>query len=207
MAISFIATEFSQPNVKASGFDKSRILYEDKDLLAYEKPVGMVSSKEGVEAVVRTYSPTATLLHRLDKETTGVLLFRKNPTMEESLLRLFQQRQVKKTYLAIVDGIPNENEGLIENLLGQKQKFADQIIWGSMEKGSFASTSWKFYQKAIKLHYLNVILKQEGLTKSVCISVRWDIPFWEIRLMVKNSDVLIIQRVVCFMRKRIISSS
>lgn len=148
--VSFVPSFLLKPVLtKAISFEKSRILYEDHDLLAYNKPAGAISSKEGIEATLRGYCATAQLLHRLDRDTTGILLFAKTPLMVEKMLALFHQRQVKKTYLAIVDGVFEKKEGVIENCLGAKKKIAGQVMYGSTDAhhGTFASTKWHCLKK------------------------------------------------------------
>lgn len=126
-------------------FDPKRILYNDEYLLAYDKPAGLTSEGKGsVEELLRVYDPKVQLLHRLDRETSGVLLFARSLWMKEEMQRLFRQRKVKKVYLAWVDGVPRETKGLICNFLGKKCTFEGQSLWGKVpkSKGLEAETAW-----------------------------------------------------------------
>ncbi|MDA1337381.1 MAG: RluA family pseudouridine synthase [bacterium] len=90
------------------------ILYEDATLQVVEKPAGI-----DVEAIQNLLPKGFFLAHRLDKDTSGVLLVAKT---ENSLLHLqkqFQKREVEKTYLCLVEGNLMEHEGEIATLLGR----------------------------------------------------------------------------------------
>jgi len=110
------------------------VLYEDEDVIAINKPAGMtVHAGAG--------NPSGTLVnallgrglqlskggdplrpgivHRLDKETSGVILVAKNDAAHAKLGEAFQQRAVKKTYIALVQGILKEKTGSIELAVGR----------------------------------------------------------------------------------------
>jgi len=98
------------------------ILYEDEKLLVIDKPPGIVvnrantvSEKTIEDWVNETYHTTmdrAGIVHRIDKETSGILLIAKTPEAFRELQRQFKEREVKKTYLALVHGklVPEEGE-------------------------------------------------------------------------------------------------
>ena len=108
------------------------ILYEDDDLLAIDKPPGVVVNRaesvkgETVQDWTETYlsfprrresndsdfESRAGIVHRIDKETSGILLIAKNPIAFEKLQSQFKDRTIKKTYLALVHGdlVPSEGE-------------------------------------------------------------------------------------------------
>jgi 23S rRNA pseudouridine1911/1915/1917 synthase len=110
------------------------VLYEDEDVIGINKPAGMV-----VHAGAG--NPTGTLVnallgrgqalsqggdalrpgivHRLDKETSGVILVAKNDTAHAKLGEAFRQRAVKKTYIALVQGALSEKSGSIDLPIGR----------------------------------------------------------------------------------------
>jgi RluA family pseudouridine synthase len=103
------------------------VLYRDDHFLAVMKPAGLASVRErwtdaesalvAVWDVLRADDAGARkprVVHRLDKETTGVLLFATSLAAARSLSRQFKERVVEKTYAAIVLGTPPEDEGRIE---------------------------------------------------------------------------------------------
>jgi len=108
------------------------ILYEDVDIVAVAKPAGLVTHSDG-----RTKEETAEewfkqkfpevkverpYVHRLDRDTSGVLVFAKNENAYEFLRKAFHDREVKKTYLAFVYGVPKEKKGMIDFDIGRSRK-------------------------------------------------------------------------------------
>jgi 23S rRNA pseudouridine1911/1915/1917 synthase len=101
------------------------ILYEDKDILAIDKPSGILvhpdqrNKEETIfDFFIKKY-PKLEIVHRLDKETSGVLLLAKNEKAHEFLKSQFQDRTVKKTYVAIVSGWPKNDHGVINKPIGR----------------------------------------------------------------------------------------
>ncbi|HEV8052187.1 MAG TPA: RluA family pseudouridine synthase [Parachlamydiaceae bacterium] len=129
--------------------DSTRILYSDEDIIAYNKPAGVASDSSGILDGLKKRFGACILLHRLDKETTGILLFARNEPVAAAIEKLFKQRLVKKTYLAFVKGIPSKTSGMIENSLGKLHVFHGQTVWGVVprEKGLLAKTSWEVKEK------------------------------------------------------------
>jgi RluA family pseudouridine synthase len=121
--------------------DKSRVLYEDNDLLIYDKPSGIASDDP---KFLRSFSPNL-LVHRLDKETSGALIFAKSAAVKEIMIERFREKRVQKEYLALVDKVPSQQSGRIENSLAKIREFHGQAIWGVVDegKGSHALTEWE----------------------------------------------------------------
>lgn len=111
-------------------------LYETSSFKIVDKPVGWVCHDKQVP-------PGHFLVHRLDKDTTGLLILAKETEARDELIDLFQQRKIEKTYLALVDGIPPSSEGVRKSFLGKKGSYQGQTIWGSCPKGLSAITHWK----------------------------------------------------------------
>ena len=76
--------------------EPSRILFEDEDILVYNKPAGINSDEKGVLQLLRPSSPSLQLVHRLDRDTTGVLLLAKRHEVYENLVTQFKELQVRK---------------------------------------------------------------------------------------------------------------
>jgi RluA family pseudouridine synthase len=132
--------------------DPGRILFADEDLIAYNKPPGIASDAKKLLKIIEGQFKGAVLLHRLDRDTTGVLLFARNAFAEEEMLKQFRKRLVQKTYWALVDGVPRTKSGCIENFLGKLHVYNGQAIWGEVakdacprgaKKGVYAKTSWE----------------------------------------------------------------
>ncbi len=125
--------------------EPGRYLYIDDDLIGYNKPAGIASDDKAFTANIHQQFKDAILLHRLDRDTTGVLLFARNANAAHAMLALFKQRQVTKTYQAIVDGVPQASSGIVDNFLGKLHVYQGQTLWGEVtkEKGLRARTSWQ----------------------------------------------------------------
>lgn len=102
--------------------DDIEIIYEDEDIVAINKPAEFLSvpGKETEDSVwlrMRNKYPEATgplLVHRLDMSTSGILLVAKNKETHKELQDQFLNKTIKKRYVALLDGIINENEGSID---------------------------------------------------------------------------------------------
>ena len=127
---------------KAS-FNSSRILFEDEHILAYNKTPDI----DVYELEKQLKGPK--LVHRLDKDTTGVLLFSKTEKSHKNLLQAFADREIQKEYLTLVYGKPKAKEGRISCSLEKKVQIEGQVIWGISKKGKEAVTDWKLL-KTIK---------------------------------------------------------
>ena len=106
------------------------IIFEDKNLLVINKPAGIVvhpdESGHGTGTIVHAVLAHCKnlsgiggerrpgIVHRLDKDTSGVLLIAKNDATHQKFSKLFHDRKVKKTYMALVKGLPKSKKGRIE---------------------------------------------------------------------------------------------
>jgi len=129
--------------------ERARILYEDTDLFIYNKPPGLSSDSPAFHKALKELTPHVELIHRLDKETSGILMFAKTSKMREAMIEEFRRKKVIKTYLAIVDGVPAKNKGAVDNYLGKIAEYQGQSLWGSVihEKGLHARTEWELKKK------------------------------------------------------------
>lgn len=105
------------------------ILYEDADIVAVAKPAGVLTHSNGKSDVATMedwfktkYPQGAGYVHRLDRDTSGVLVFAKNTPAYEFLRKSFHDREVQKTYLAFVYGVPKEKKGVIDFDIGRSRK-------------------------------------------------------------------------------------
>ena len=101
--------------------DPLNILYEDSDVLAVDKPAGLLSVPGKTEdladcllARVQLAFPDALLVHRLDRDTSGVMVFAMTAHAQRHLSMQFEKRVVKKTYVARVAGEVAEKSGEID---------------------------------------------------------------------------------------------
>jgi len=104
-----------------AGKNKYSIVFENDDFVAIHKPSGMLtipdreqSEKSLKEFLIEKYGVIFTV-HRLDKDTSGLVLFAKNEDTHKILSRLFEERKIEKYYLGIVCGEPFPPTGEIES--------------------------------------------------------------------------------------------
>jgi|JI10StandDraft_1071094.scaffolds.fasta_scaffold302890_2 23S rRNA pseudouridine1911/1915/1917 synthase len=125
---------------------KMPIIYEDADVVVVDKPAGMLVHADGHDKGMavcdwfakeypasNTVGETQTLqsgevivrpgvVHRLDRETTGVLVLAKTQEAYEHLKTQFKERLADKTYIAITYGVPKKRKGVIDFSIGRSRK-------------------------------------------------------------------------------------
>lgn len=100
------------------------ILYEDADLVVVDKPAGMIVHPDGkhdypaLDAWLTAKYGEIFLVHRIDRETSGVLCVARNEKAYEFLKRQFKDREVRKTYRAFVYGNFKDERGIIDRPIG-----------------------------------------------------------------------------------------
>lgn len=90
------------------------VIYEDKDVIVLDKPAGLLSMAKGEYCPEKTLEQYGLLVHRLDRDTSGVVILAKNEEVQKYLKKQFQNRKVHKTYYAIVEGRPKLDEARID---------------------------------------------------------------------------------------------
>jgi tRNA pseudouridine32 synthase/23S rRNA pseudouridine746 synthase len=109
------------PNPEEAGFPHlhPEIVYEDEALVVVNKPAGMLSVPGRTQDYsVATWAqqrwPGAMMVHRLDMSTSGLLLVAKTTDAYHQLQRQFEEHTIKKKYLAVVEGVPAREHGIID---------------------------------------------------------------------------------------------
>lgn len=95
------------------------ILWEDNDFIAVNKPPFLSTLEDRSDpvnllALVRDYCETAQACHRLDKDTSGIIVFAKNPEAYRHMSMQFEHRKVEKIYHAVVDGVHDFQHHLVD---------------------------------------------------------------------------------------------
>jgi len=146
-----------------------KILYEDEYFLAIDKPLNFVCSDKNVHLF---FPKKYTLIHRLDKDTTGVLLIAKNEEFKNKMMKLFKENKIEKIYWAYIDGQIKEKDKKIESNIEKKKAIDGQTIYGPSSDGKYALTHLsvlKRYKNATlvelvpitgRTHQLRVHMKQ-----------------------------------------------
>ncbi len=101
----------------------SRLLFEDAEALVIDKPAGLAvhpgpATRDSLErhlpALRLGFQRSPAPAHRLDRDTSGCLLLARNPKALKRFAMAFEQGLVEKTYLAILDGVPDEEAGAVD---------------------------------------------------------------------------------------------
>lgn len=162
------------PKVKETDLKPQKIpldiIYEDDDIIVVNKAKGMVvhpaaGNPDGtlVNAIMAHCKGKLSgiggelrpgIVHRLDKDTSGLLIVAKNDKAHLAMSEQIQNREVKKTYLALVRGIVPENEATIKMPIGRSNK--DRKKMAVTPKGKEAITHFKVLERFEKYTYLEV---------------------------------------------------
>ncbi len=114
-------------NEKLVNLLRENILYEDEYILAINKPAGVIvqggikvkiSISDLLDQIIE--GEVFKIVHRLDRDTSGVIIFARNANVARYLMEEFKGRRVKKTYLALTSGIPSKDSGTIDYPLAKK---------------------------------------------------------------------------------------
>jgi 23S rRNA pseudouridine1911/1915/1917 synthase len=157
------------------------ILFENEDLLVVNKPAGMVvhpavghasgtlvnavlGYDPGIEGIGGEERPG--VVHRLDKETSGVILLAKNERAHRWLQDQFRLRKVEKTYLALVDGKPPTPTGRVETYIGRDPSHRKQMAVVPESRGREAISEYKTLE-SFKGHSLLEFHPETGRTHQI----------------------------------------
>lgn len=150
-----ITIEHERPGAPTPTFDMA-VLYEDDEIVAVDKPAGLVvhggpgeagqtvaawfaSRYAGAAAAFDAERPG--IVHRLDRDTSGVLVLAKTPVAQAALSAAFESRDVAKTYLAVTDAVPAKREAVIDAPIGRHP--ADRTRMAVVRRGRPARTGYE----------------------------------------------------------------
>lgn len=135
------------------------ILYEDDDVIVVDKPCGIISHARGKfwqEASVASFirdrvsgmdGERGGIVHRLDRATSGVMICAKNESTLKYLQKQFQDRKVKKSYIAITSNCPKQKEAIIDAPIGRNLK--DPKKFHVTADGKSAQTTYKVIERGV----------------------------------------------------------
>lgn len=130
----------------SSSSARLHILYEDEEILAIDKWAGLVCDQASLQKVF----PGLQWIHRLDRDTTGVVLLAKTDQIKTKMIELFRTYRVEKTYLALSLHTTGKDSGVITDYMYPKSKDKGQTLWASHHTppGDQAITQWKVIERA-----------------------------------------------------------
>lgn len=147
------------------------IVYEDSDLMVINKPPGLVvhpghGNYTGTLVNAIAYhlkdikgfdakDPRLGLVHRIDKDTSGLLLIAKNPYAKSFLAKQFFHKTIKRQYTALVWGVVDKNEGRIEGNIGRDPR--NRMLMCVFPKEDQGKSAVTHYKVAERLGYITVV--------------------------------------------------
>lgn len=167
------------------------IIYENNDFLVINKPAGLLVHQTNknekntlTDWLIKKYPEIINvgenalrpgIVHRLDKDTSGIMIIAKNQRTFEYLKELFKNHQIQKKYLALVWGIPKNKKGLINFPIGLKQKSIKRTIY-SLKLQKEAITKYKvlksFKNKKGDIFSLLEVFPQTGRTHQIRVHLK-----------------------------------
>jgi 23S rRNA pseudouridine1911/1915/1917 synthase len=137
------------------------VIYEDQWITAVDKPpllpvhpsgrhlsdtlIQRVHARYGEEAELREFRTK--LCHRLDRETSGLVLLGRDPDVHTALMKAFEEREIDKEYLAICWGQPTEERGFIDFPIGSDRSSEVRIKMACTLDGQEAQTAWRVVER------------------------------------------------------------
>jgi 23S rRNA pseudouridine1911/1915/1917 synthase len=130
------------------------IIYEDEDIIIIDKPVGLLavpiprSGAKNARDLLNQYllprKQKAIIVHRIDRYTSGLMVFAKNKTAHGNLVKQFLAHTPKRVYLALVRGVPESRTGELRHYLKLTNTgFRQLIVRGENQGGTLAVTRYK----------------------------------------------------------------
>lgn len=129
-----------------------RILFIDGEAIVVDKPAGLpvdpprdgsLSVASHLESLALGFQRWPQPVHRLDRDTSGCLLLSRNPKAHARLQRAFEERRVEKVYRAVVDGLPDAEEGMIDAPLAKVSTKEEGWRMVVDPRGKAARTGWR----------------------------------------------------------------
>lgn len=143
--LDYITVSVARQEERAKALSTCKIITEYPEFIICNKPIGLLSSKADIS---KALNKKIEIVHRLDRETSGILLVAKTTRMQESLSALFRQRKVQKEYIAIVPNGWKLESGRLKGRFKRGSKSTIKPIWtGKSRDGAFGVTDFRVLKR------------------------------------------------------------
>lgn len=179
--VDFAASDISLSKILQGFAAPLKIEYEDDDLLIVYKPSGMLTHPTHFEEpdtllnIVINYANGKyypKLIHRLDKDTSGLVIFAKHDSAQQALLKMFENREIIKKYYAIVHGNPKHRHLLIDIPIARGNGEKLKMVAGEGKNVKNAVTEVNLLQAYHKYSLLDVTL-HTGRTHQIRVHLKY----------------------------------
>lgn len=143
-----------------ASIENINLLYSDPNIIAVDKPEGIASISENDTSIETIHSllekkfeQKIYVVHRIDKEVSGIILFAKNPETHKYLNRLFESRSIKKNYTALVHGSIKNDTGRIDKPI---REFGSGRMGIDEKNGKRSITDYKLLKKYKNFSLLDI---------------------------------------------------
>ena len=147
---------------------KKSILFENNDFIVLNKwsqiaTQGGSKIKTSIDHIIKNTNSNYRLVHRLDKETSGLLLIAKNLNYAKKLSSLFKQKEITKFYIALCEGSPKNNSSQVKlEIRNKKLKIENTITNFKVVNTNKSISSILFNPQTGKTHQLRIVSKNLG---------------------------------------------
>ena len=157
---------------------RKTIVYNDQDIVVFNKPAGLAVQggtgiRKSVDKMAAALFPydKISLVHRLDRDTSGLLVVAKNQKAAQVLANAFQSKTAHKEYLALLNGTVPQKQGVIDNYIVKGQVFdsPERINGGTGQKPQRAITEYKVLSDATDCVSWVLFLPKTGRTHQLRI--------------------------------------
>ena len=165
-----VRVELDLPDEMKNADIEPEVIYEDKDVLVVNKPAGLLSEAKGEYCPERTLADFGLVAHRLDRDTSGVMILAKSEAVRDFLKKQFQDRTTAKTYFAVVSGRPKLDEARID--LPMKRDLKRPTTFRVDANGKEAETFYKVVKSDDK-HSLVELKPTSGRTHQLRVHMKY----------------------------------